>query len=44
MTPINAKLLFFALADNLKKFESKYGEVKIPDPPVLLDPSKGFTG
>ncbi len=44
MTPMNAKLLYFALADNLQKFEAKYGEVKIPDAPLLIDRSKGFTG
>ena len=42
MTPINAKLLNQALADNLRKFEAKYGEIVIPDN-VKLDPNKGFT-
>jgi len=41
MTPMNAKLLYYALADNLKKFETKYGEINIPDN-IRLDPNKGF--
>jgi len=31
MTPTNAKLLLRALAENLKKFETQFGEIKIPD-------------
>lgn len=31
MTPMNAKLLLNALADNLKKYEEKFGEIKTPD-------------
>jgi hypothetical protein len=31
MTPMNAKLLYKALGDNLAKFEEKYGEIKAPD-------------
>jgi hypothetical protein len=31
MTPMNAKLLYKALGDNLTKFEEKYGEIKAPD-------------
>ena len=42
MTPMNAKLLHRALADNLKKFEEKYGEIKIPEN-IILDPERGFT-
>lgn len=30
MTPMNAKLLLRALADNLGKFEAQYGEIAIP--------------
>lgn len=44
LTPMNAKLLLRALADNLQKFEAKYGEIKMPEQPVVLDPGKGFTG
>jgi hypothetical protein len=42
MTPMNAKLLQRALADNLKKFEEKYGEINIPEN-IILDPNRGFT-
>ena len=42
MTPMNAKLFHQALADNLKKFEAKYGEIKIPEN-IILDPERGFT-
>lgn len=30
MTPLNAKLLLRALADNLAKYEAQYGEITIP--------------
>lgn len=30
MTPLNAKLLLRALADNLSKYEAQYGEIVIP--------------
>ena len=30
MTPVNAKLLLHALADNLQKFEAQFGEIKVP--------------
>jgi len=33
MTPAHAKLLHKALEDNLKKFESQYGEIKLPGGP-----------
>jgi len=39
---MNAKLLHRALAENLNKFEEKYGEIKIPEN-VILDPNRGFT-
>ena len=42
MTPLNAKLLLRALADNLNKFELKYGEIQIPEN-IMIDPEKGFT-
>jgi len=44
MTPMNAKLLLRALADNLQKFEAKYGEIPVPEQPVIIDRNKGFTG
>ncbi len=31
MTPIHAKTLLYTLRDNIAKFESKFGEVKMPD-------------
>jgi hypothetical protein len=31
MTPMNAKLLYKALGENLTKFEAKFGEIKTPD-------------
>ena len=42
MTPINAKLLLRALAENIQKFEAKYGEINIPEN-IILDPERGFT-
>jgi hypothetical protein len=30
LTPMNAKLLYNALGDNLKRFEDTYGEIKTP--------------
>jgi hypothetical protein len=41
MTPMNAKLLFRALGENLGKFEEKFGEIRIPEN-VILDPNRGF--
>jgi hypothetical protein len=31
MTPLNAKLFLSALEDNLSKYESRYGEIDIPN-------------
>ena len=31
MTPIHAKTLLYTLKDNISKFESKFGEIKLPD-------------
>jgi hypothetical protein len=31
MTPMNAKLLYRALGDNLARFEESFGEIKTPD-------------
>jgi hypothetical protein len=44
LTPMNAKLLLRALAENLQKFEASYGEIVIPEQNVLLDRTKGFLG
>jgi hypothetical protein len=42
MTPIHAKTLLFTLTDNIKKFESKFGEIKLPEkhnePPFGFQP------
>jgi len=37
MTPINAKLFYRALGDNLSKFEDQYGEIKLPAGITLAD-------
>ena len=31
MTPIHAKTLLYTLQDNISKFESKFGEIKLPE-------------
>ena len=42
MTPINAKLLQRALADNLLKFEAQFGEIKTPEQGFAEDRPMGF--
>jgi hypothetical protein len=42
MTPMHAKLLEKALADNLKKFESQFGEIKIYGSPMTGGKPIGF--
>ncbi len=37
MTPLHAKLLARALAENLAKYEAQFGEITIPDGPSLAD-------
>ena len=37
MTPLNAKLVLRALTDHLGRFESQYGEIKVPEVPSLAD-------
>jgi len=37
MSPLSAKLLQKALADNLTKFESVFGEIKLPPGKTLAD-------
>jgi hypothetical protein len=37
MTPLGAKLFFKALADNLTRYESAFGEIKIPGGGSLAD-------
>lgn len=43
MTPIHTKTLLYTIRDNILKFESKFGEIKIPEkgegfPPFELKP------
>ncbi len=40
MTPMHAKILLKTLEDNIKKFETKHGEIKIQGGPNM--PSKGI--
>jgi hypothetical protein len=40
---MNAKLLYRALAENLQKFEEKYGEISTPDQNIKIDRDRGFT-
>lgn len=43
MTPAHAKMMSKTLSDNLKKFEEKFGEIKIPGGPDALHSGKiGF--
>ncbi len=50
MTPMHAKFLHKALADNIEKFEKKFGEIKLhgsPDPSnktIGFESSSGETG
>jgi hypothetical protein len=36
LTPIHAKTLLFTLQDNIAKFESKFGEIKLPEKEAYL--------
>jgi len=40
MTPIHAKTLLYTLQDNIKKFEDKFGEIKLPE--TGSEPPFGF--
>jgi hypothetical protein len=42
MTPMHAKLLERALADNIKKFESQFGEIKIYGSQIPSNKTIGF--
>lgn len=44
MTPMNAKLLYRALGENLQKFEAKYGEIQTPTQNIVIDKNQGFKG
>jgi hypothetical protein len=37
MTPLHAKMMLNALADNLQKYEAQFGEIKLPGGPGLAD-------
>jgi len=37
MTPLSAKLLLRALADNISRYEAAFGEIQIPVNPSLAD-------
>jgi hypothetical protein len=37
MAPLGAKLFFRALAENLSKFETAFGEISIPSSATLAD-------
>lgn len=43
MTPINAKLLYRALGENLTAFEGKFGEIRTPEQGFHEDRPIGFT-
>lgn len=42
MTPMHAKLMHNALADNLKKYEKQFGEIKLHGSPHQTSKSIGF--
>jgi hypothetical protein len=37
LTPLNAKLLQRALGDHLGRYESQFGEIRVPENPTLAD-------
>lgn len=41
LTPLNAKLFYHALGENLARYERRFGEVKMPQD---FDPKQGFLG
>lgn len=42
MTPMNAKGLLRALGENLANYESKFGEIRLPEPGAHEDKPLGF--
>jgi hypothetical protein len=42
MTPLNAKLFLRALTENLQRYETRYGEINIPEN-IVIDPNRGFS-
>ncbi len=41
MTPEHAKRLMFALQDNIRRYESQYGEIKLPEQRQTTYPNMG---
>lgn len=37
MSPLGAKLFFRALAENLNRFETAFGEIRVPGEPSLIE-------
>ena len=44
MTPMNAKLLWQALGENLQKFEAKHGPIQTHGQNIIIDRDQGFKG
>ncbi|MBQ8269599.1 MAG: DUF3467 domain-containing protein [Bacteroidaceae bacterium] len=44
MTPEHAKRLAFALQDNLRKYESQFGEIRLPEQRQEYMPTAPFKG
>ncbi|MDR1371722.1 MAG: DUF3467 domain-containing protein [Dysgonamonadaceae bacterium] len=44
ITPEHAKRLFLALMDNIKKYESQYGEIRLQTPPGFTPQIMGPVG
>lgn len=44
LTPEHAKRLFFALQDNLAKYEQQFGKIKTPDKNMMPPMPMGFGG
>jgi Protein of unknown function (DUF3467). len=40
MTPEHAKRLLGALNENIRKYESQYGEIRLPVSPMMMPPLK----
>ena len=40
MTPEHAKRLLGALTENLRKYESQFGEIRLPMNPMMMPPLK----
>ena len=40
MTPEHAKRLLGALTENIRKYESQFGEIRLPMNPMMMPPLK----